>query len=70
MSHPEAADSKGSTAPSESGIRNHFNGIIFLVLGIIALFVLGSALFIRIHTHGMQQHRGPAPVESAAPTTP
>ena len=40
------ADSKGSAAPSEAGLRNNLLKIIFGVLAVMAIFVLVATLFI------------------------
>jgi hypothetical protein len=65
----KTADSKGSSDPSEAGVRNHLQGIMFWILGATLLIVLAASVGIRLHTHGMQRHQNPVPQESTKPTT-
>lgn len=44
------ADSKGSAAPSEAGLRNNLLKIIFGVLGIMAVVLLLASLFIHFES--------------------
>jgi hypothetical protein len=66
---PEDADSKGSSDPSEAAVRNHFNGIIFWVLGFMVFALLVSVVAIGIHSHNQKQHKDPTANESVSPKT-